>query len=69
MDRLEQETGSAAKVRAEAEGDISLVVCAIKKLEHVTQNLSGVLENEEEELDHLKTEMEVLSRIALLEYR
>ena len=69
MDRLEQETGSAAKVRAEAEGDISLVVGTIKKLEHVTQNLLGFLENKEEELDHLKTEMEVLSRIASLEYR
>ena len=64
MNRLEQEIGSAAKVRAEAE-----VVGTIKKLEHVTQNLLGFLENKEEELDHLKTEMEVLSRIASLEYR
>ena len=48
---------------------ISLVVGTVEKLEHVTHNLSGLLEKKEKELDHLKTEMEVLNRIASLEYR
>ena len=64
LERLQQEIGIAAKERAVAEEKISLVV---GKLEDVTHNLSGLFENKEEEVDHLKTE--VLSRIASLEYR
>ena len=59
-DKLETEIGSAAKERAEAEGDITLLMGTLKKQEMDTKNLSGLLEKKNEELDHLKTEMDLI---------
>ena len=59
-DKLETAIGSAAKERAEAEGDITLLMGTFKKQEMDTKNLSGLLEKKNEELDHLKTEMDLI---------
>ena len=58
--KLETEIGSAAKERAEAEGDITLLMGTFKKQEMDTKNLSGLLEKKNEELDHLKREMDLI---------
>ena len=60
-DRVEKGLGSAARERAEAGGNISLVMGNIKKLEMDTKNLTGLLEKKSGEFDHLKKGMEVLS--------
>ena len=60
-DRLDKELGSAARERAEAGGNISLVMGNIRKLEIDAKNLTGLMEKKTEEFDHLKKGMEVLS--------
>ena len=58
---LEQDIWSAARERAVAGGNISLVLDTIRKLEDSSKNLTGLLEKKKEEFEHLKTEMGLLS--------
>ena len=60
-DRLDKKLGSAAKERAEAGGNITLVMGNIRKLEMDTKNLTRLMDNKSQEFDHLKKGMEVLS--------
>ena len=61
QDQLEKEIGSAGKERSEARGNISLAMGAIRKQEMYTKNLTAILEQKGNEIDHLKTGMRVLS--------
>ena len=61
QDQLEKEIGSAGKERSEALGNISLAMGAIRKQEMYTKNLTAILEQKGNEIDHLKTGMRVLS--------
>ena len=60
MDRLEKEMKSASKERAEAASNMSLLLGTIRKQKMDTENLAGLLEMKKDEVDHLKTQMEVL---------
>ena len=61
QDQLEKEISSAGKERSEARGNISLAMGAIRKQETYTKNLTAILEQKGNEIDHLKTGMRVLS--------
>ena len=61
QDQLEKEIGSAGRERSEALGNISLAMGAIRKQETYTKNLTAILEQKGNEIDHLKTGMRVLS--------
>ena len=61
QDQLEKEIGSAGRERSEAQGNISLAMGAIRKQEMYTKNLTAILEQKGNEIDHLKTGMRVLS--------
>ena len=60
LDWMEKEMESAAKERTKAEKDINLLMGTLRKQEMETKNLLGLLEKKSKELDHLKTEIEVL---------
>ena len=60
LDRLEKEMKSASKERAEAASNMSLLLGTIRKQKMDTENLAGLLEMKKDEVDHLKTQMEVL---------
>ena len=61
LERLEKEIKSAANERTEAAVNMSLLLGTISIREMDLKNVTGLLEMKKGELDHLKTQMEVLS--------